>query len=355
MPITALTELETVEVSLVPAGANLKKRFPIMKRNEDSSMSDILHAVIDAQTSEDSHFENVVKSADLSEEAALAVKGAMKILNAYADTIPADQALSVIGKGLGVSQNDQPVAKQDEEEDEEKEEVQSLAEMITEAEEEGADKGDDEEHKKEDEEEHKKEDEEEHKKEDEEAEKGDDVEKPYHYKEDEDDKMKKSALQKSLKDLDPAVRNQIQALWKSQAQAVAKAEKLEKSLMAERDEKQRKEFIEKARKEYRFVPGKSPDELGLMLKALHSLDSQIAKDIEGIFKSVSAMMEKGDLLGEIGSSMTGEVSDGTAFSKLDNLAKSAVKKSGGSYATRFEEAMRSNPDLYTAYLTEQAK
>ena len=125
--------------------------------------------------------------------------------------------------------------------------------------------------------------------------------------------------------------------------------------MAERDETQRKEFIEKARKEYRFVPGKSPDELGLMLKALHSLDSQIAKDIEGIFKSVSAMMEKGDLLGEIGSSMTGEVSDGTAFSKLDNLAKSAVKKSGGSYATRFEEAMRSNPDLYTAYLTEQAK
>ena len=354
MPITALTELETVEVSLVPAGANLKKRFPIMKRNEDSSMSDILHAVIDAQTSEDSHFENVVKSADLSEEAALAVKGAMKILNAYADTIPADQALSVIGKGLGVEQNDQPVAKQDEE-DEEKEEVQSLAEMITEAEEEGADKGDDEEHKKEDDEEHKKEDEEEHKKEDEEAEKGDDVEKPYHYKEDEDDKMKKSALQKSLKDLDPAVRNQIQALWKSQAQAVAKAEKLEKSLMAERDEKQRKEFIEKARKEYRFVPGKSPDELGLMLKALHSLDSQIAKDIEGIFKSVSAMMEKGDLLGEIGSSMTGEVSDGTAFSKLDNLAKSAVKKSGGSYSKRFEEVMKANPDLYTSYLNEQAK
>ena len=352
MPITALTELETVEVSLVPAGANLKKRFPIMKRNEDSSMSDILHAVIDAQTSEDSHFENVVKSADLSEEAALAVKGAMKILNAYADTIPADQALSVIGKGLGVEQNDQPVAKQDEE-DEEKEEVQSLAEMITEAEEEGADKGDDEEHKKEDDEEHKKEDEDEKEKgmHEDEKEKGmhedDEKEKTYHDKEDEED-AEKSALQKSLKDLDPAVRNQIQALWKSQAQAVAKAEKLEKSLMAERDEKQRKEFIEKARKEYRFVPGKSPDELGLMLKALHSLDSQIAKDIEGIFKSVSAMMEKGDLLGEIGSSMTGEVSDGTAFSKLDNLAKSAVKKSGGSYATRFEEAMRSNPDLYTA-------
>ena len=58
MPITALTDLETIEVSLVPAGANLKKRFPIMKRNEESNMSDILHAVIDAETSEESHFEN---------------------------------------------------------------------------------------------------------------------------------------------------------------------------------------------------------------------------------------------------------------------------------------------------------
>ena len=333
MPITALTDLETVEVSLVPAGANLKKRFPIMKRNEESSMSDILHAVIDAETSEDSHFENVLKSADLTEEAAMAVKGAMKILSAYADTIPPTKALAVIGKGLGVEDEDPEVAKEEDEEDEEAEEVQALSEMITEAEETEAEEVAEEDEEKEV-----------AKEEDEEAE-----------KEEDEEEAEKSSLQKSLKSLDPAVRDQVQALWKSQKAAVAKADKLEKSLAVERDERLRKEFVAKANKDFRFVPGKSPDELGLMLKALHSLDSQIAKDIEGIFKSVSAVMEKGDLLGEIGSSMSGVGDSGSAFSKLDNIAKSRVEKSGSSYAKAFEQAMTANPELYTAYLNEQAK
>ena len=342
MPITALTDLETVEVSLVPAGANLKKRFPIMKRNEESSMSDILHAVIDAETSEDSHFENVLKSADLTEEAAMAVKGAMKILSAYADTIPPTKALAVIGKGLGVEDEDPEVAKEEDEEDEEAEEVQALSEMITEAEETEAEEVAEEDEEKEAAEED--EEKEVAKEEDEEAE-----------KEEDEEEAEKSSLQKSLKSLDPAVRDQVQALWKSQKAAVAKADKLEKSLAVERDERLRKEFVAKANKDFRFVPGKSPDELGLMLKALHSLDSQIAKDIEGIFKSVSAVMEKGDLLGEIGSSMSGVGDSGSAFSKLDNIAKSRVEKSGSSYAKAFEQAMTANPELYTAYLNEQAK
>ena len=298
MPITALTDLETVEVSLVPAGANLKKRFPIMKRNEEGSMSDILHAVIDAQTSDESHFDKVAKSANLSEEAAAAVKGAMKILNAYSDMIPAEQALAVVSEGLG---------------------VKKATEFEEGKESEGTTIADEE--------------------------------------EDEAEKAKKEnpdSLQKSLDALDPAIREQVTALWKSQKEAIAKADKLEKSLAKERDERVRKEFISKAQTEFRFVPGKSPEELGLMLKSLYAMDSQIAKDIEGIFKSVSAMVEKGDLLDELGSSMTGEAASGSAYSKLDNIAKSRVAKSDESYAKAFEKAMRDNPGLYTDYLNEQA-
>ena len=346
MPITALTELETVEVSLVPAGANLKKRFPIMKKNEDSSMSDILHAVIDAQTSEESHFDSVVKSAELSEEAAAAVKGAMKILNAYSDMIPTEQALAVVSEGLGVQKAEEAskAEHEDDEDDEEKKEVKELSEMITESEKgehkEDAEKMDHED----DEDKAKKEDDEDKaKKEDE-----DEAEKMYH-----GDDEKKKSLQKSLEDLDPAIRDQVTALWKSQAEAVAKADKLEKSLARERDERLRKEFVAKAQNEFRFVPGKSPEELGLMLKSLYAMDSQIAKDIEGIFKSVSAMVEKGDLLDELGSSMTSEAASGSAYGKLDNIAKGRVEKSGESYAKAFEGAMRDNPDLYTAYLNEQ--
>tara|TARA_Y100000310_G_scaffold335097_1_gene416308 strand:+ start:356 stop:1381 length:1026 start_codon:yes stop_codon:yes gene_type:complete len=341
MPITALTDLETVEVSLVPAGANLKKRFPIMKRNEEGSMSDILHAVIDAQTSDESHFDKVAKSANLSEEAAAAVKGAMKILNAYSDMIPAEQALAVVSEGLGVKKatefeegkESEGAKLSDEDEDEDEEEVKELSEMITESEKatefeegkesEGATLADEEEDEEEDAEKAKKE--------------------------------NPDSLQKSLDALDPAVRDQVTALWKSQKEAVAKADKLEKSLAKERDERVRKEFIAKAQTEFRFVPGKSPEELGLMLKSLYAMDSQIAKDIEGIFKSVSAMVEKGDLLDELGSSMTGEAASGSAYSKLDNIAKSRVAKSDESYAKAFEKAMRDNPGLYTDYLNEQAK
>ena len=375
MPLTALTELETVEVSLVPKGANLKKRFPIMKRNEENSMSDILHAVIDAHTSEDSHFENVIKSAELSEEAGQAIKGAMKILSAYADQVPTEQALDVVSSGLGISKSG--VSKEDEE-DEEKE-VKELAVMISESEKEDEDekesasKGEEEDEEdekesasKEDEEDEKESAEKEHEpghdkdddkesasKEDEDE---DEAEKMYEEKEDEEDEdTKKSSLRKSMKKLAPAVRDQVTALWKSQKEAVAKASRLEKSLAVERDERLRKEFIAKAHKEFRFVPGKSPDETGLMLKSLHAMDSQIAKDIEGIFKSVSAMIEKGSLLDEIGSSMTSYGDSSSAFAKLDTIAKSHVEKSGKSYAKSFDEAMTANPDLYTAYLNEQAK
>ena len=344
MPITALTDLETVEVSLVPAGANLKKRFPIMKRDEDNTMSDILHAVIDAQTSDESHFDKVVKSADLSEEAGAAIKGAMKILNAYSDMIPAEQALAVVSEGLGVKKatefeegkESEGEKISDEEEDEEDEEVKELSEMVTESEkatefEEGKES---EGEKLSDEEE--------------------DAEKAKESEEDEDE-AEKSSLQKSLEALDPAVQNQVTALWKSQKEAVAKADKLEKSLAKERDERLRREFVAKAQKEFRFVPGKPAEELGLMLKSLYAMDSQIAKDVEGIFKSVSAMVEKGDLLDEIGSSMTGDAGSGSAYSKLDNIAKSRVAKSDESYAKAFEAAMKDNPGLYTAYLNEQAK
>ena len=331
MPITALTELETVEVSLVPQGANLKKRFPILKKNEGTNMSDILHAVIDAETSDDSQFANVAKSADLSEEAQAAIVGAMKILNAYSDVVPAQDAVGLLSKGLGVEAPAAPVAKEDDEEESEKgehkdedEEVKTLAEMMDDdKKEKGAHEDDEDE---------------------------DEVKKPGHYEEkmDHEDKVKKS-----LEGLDPEVAAQVEALWKSQKEAVAKADALQKSLNKERDERLRKEFVAKAEKELRFVPGKSPEELGVLLKTLHSMDSQIATDIENIFKAASSLIEKADLLDELGSSMTGAVSNASAYHQLDALAKSKVSNSGESYAQAFTQAMKENPNLYSAYLNEQ--
>jgi len=316
MAITALTDVETLEVSLVPQGANNKKRFPVLKSSE-TNMSDILHAVIDAPSSEDTKFDQVVKSSALGEnaEAAEALKGAMKILNAYSDSISPEDALGVLAKGFGVEKG----------EDEEVEKPGHYEEKA-EDEEDDAEKA---EHEEEEE-----------------------AEKAAHG--DEEEKTEKAAhgdeeVEKSLNS------SQIKALFKSQREAIAKAEKLEKALMVERDERLRKEFISKARTDFPYVPGKSSEEVGMMLKTLHGLDPAIAGDIEGIFKSVSATIEKAGLLDELGSGMTNRGDGASAYAKLDGMARDAVQKSGASYAKAFETAMQNHPELYSQYLAEQGQ
>ena len=338
MAITALTDVETLEVSLVPAGANKKKRFPVMKSLEKEKMSDILHAVIDAPSSEDNQFETVLKSADINEETAQALKGAMKILNAYSDTLPADSAVDLISKGLGLEKMDHSDKEKEKAEDEEAE-----------------------------------------KEKEEEAEKGEEVEKPDHYeeKEEHEDKVEETSLaseiqeekeeeeekgedmaeksiQKSLNELPENVRGQMTALWKSQRDAIAKADKLEKSLQAERDERLRKEYVSKAEKEFPHIPGKSSEELGIMLKTLAAVAPKVAEDLETVFKSVSTTIEKADLFKEFGTNT--ETSGGAnAYAKLDTMAKQVVQKSGGSYALAFEQVMKKHPELYSQYLEEQGK
>ena len=345
MAITALTDVETLEVSLVPQGANMKKRFPVLKSAEKKEMSDILHAVIDAPSSEDTKFDQVVKSSKLGEnaEAGEALKGAMKILNAYSDSISPEDAIGVMAEGFGIQKGEYKKADEEEDEEEEKaekeeEEEEEEAEVkveMAEEEEEAEVKVEmaEEEEKAEDEEE------------EEEAEKAED-------EEEEEDEEK---IEKSLKSLPKNVRKQMTSLFKSQRQAIAKAAKLEKALKVERDERLRKEFVEKAQKEFPYIPGKSPEEVGLMLKTLHAVAPTVAKDVETIFKSVSATIEKTGLLKELGSGMSGGGDSSSAYGKLDGMARGAISKSGGSYAKAFETAMNQNPELYSQYLDEQGK
>ena len=336
MAITALTDVETLEVSLVPEGANLKKRFPILKSSE-TQMSDILHAVIDAPSSEDTKFDQVVKSSALGEnaEAAEAIKGAMKILNAYSDSIAPAAALDVLAEGFCVQKGYEEKAEEEEEDAEKASEFEEGKESEgTELSDEGElDKASEFEEGKESEG-TKLSDEGELEKEEEEEE---------------------EPVEKSLESLPKNVRSQMTALFKSQKEAIEKADKLEKALKVERDERLRKEFVEKAKTDFPYVPGKSAEEVGLMLKSLSALDPKIADDIEGIFKSVSATIEKAGLLQELGSGMTNRGEGVSAYARLDGMAREAVAKSGGSYAKAFEAVMQNNPELYSQYLDEQGQ
>ena len=327
MAITALTDLETFEVSLVPDGANKQPRFPILKRTERVKMSDTLHAVLDAPNGDEAQFNRVIKSADISEEAEVAVKGAMKILSAYSDIIPASKALGLVSKGLGVAKDETAYPEKrmkqegEEEEEAEKQEGEEEVEKPEGRPEDylpGKQEGEEEE----------------------EAEEG----------EEEEEEEEAPMLAKSSK-LPPEIRAEVKALWKSQKAATVKAEKLAKALATERDTRLRKEFIEKAKKDYRYIPGKSSEELGLLMKSLHVFDSKIADEIGIIFKSVSEVVEKSGLLNEIGSNIAG--SGTSAYSRLDAMAKDKVTKGNVTYAKAFTDAMNENPDLYSQYLDEQ--
>jgi hypothetical protein len=344
MAITALTDVETLEVSLVPEGANKKKRFPVLKTAETTAMSDILHAVIDAPSSEDNKFDRVVKSGPLQDnpEAAEAIKGAMKILNAYSDSISPEAAIGVMSEGLGVRKATEfeegkesegtTLADEDELDKEQTEfEEGKESEGTTLADQGELDKAT-------------------------EFEEGKESEGTTLADEDELDKEDtEKSIQKSLESLPAAVRNQMTALWKSNREEIKKREELEKALKAERDERLRKEFVEKANSEFPHVPGKSPEELGLMLKTLHGVVPKIAEDLEGIFKSVSVAIEKTGLLKELGSGLGSRSGGASAYAKLDGMAREAVSKSGDSYAKAFETAMKNNPELYSQYLDEQGQ
>ncbi len=89
--INKLTELDTLGVSLVKRGAN-RKRFALAKAEEPMDEIEILKAVLE----DDTEFENAeqvaeaIEKAQLSAKAQSAVKGALRLLNAFKDELPED-------------------------------------------------------------------------------------------------------------------------------------------------------------------------------------------------------------------------------------------------------------------------
>lgn len=103
--LTELTDLESAEVSLVTRGANLKKRFPIFKQQEDDSMTpeakEILKAVLETEVDSESSFIAKIRKAGVSENGIEALKSALRILEAFKDELPQD-ALAQLAAAAGM-------------------------------------------------------------------------------------------------------------------------------------------------------------------------------------------------------------------------------------------------------------
>jgi hypothetical protein len=291
--VTSLKDVRTHEVSLVESGANLKRRFPIMKaaRGNTMKMENILVEVLKAEGRSEAiaKLEEDMEKMELPEDAKAAISAAMKLLESFSDMMPVSDALQALRTANG-----------------EKVEVEIEA-----SEEEEAEKAEheDEEMKKEDEEEE---------------------------------------LKKSLGELPDAARAAVEALWKSNRELVEKSQKLESELGQELAKRERGEFIAKSEKSLCNVPGHSLEEVCDLVLEAKARDADFGARIEKALTAASNGMKGGATLVEAGSNAPVEAS-GDAWERIQQLANEEVQKSGGSMASAIAKTIQTNPALYAEY------
>lgn len=291
--VTSLKDVRTHEVSLVESGANLKRRFPIMKaaRGNTMKMENILIEVLKAEGRSEAiaKLEEDMEKMELPEDAKAAISAAMKLLESFSDMMPVSDALQALRTANG-----------------EKVEVEIEA-----SEEEEAEKAEheDEEMKKEDEEEE---------------------------------------LKKSLGELPDAARAAVEALWKSNRELVEKSQKLESELGQELAKRERGEFIAKSEKSLCNVPGHSLEEVCDLVLEAKARDADFGARIEKALTAASNGMKGGATLVEAGSNAPVEAPS-DAWERIQQLANEEVQKSGGSMASAIAKTIQTNPALYAEY------
>jgi len=288
--ITALKDVKTLEVSLVESGANMKKRFPIMK-SRSNQMDEILVEVLKAEGQSDavSKLESILKM-EMPDDAKNAVLAAMKLLEAYSDMMPVGEALAALRSASG------------EEEAEPKEAMEEEAEKMEE-----------EEAKKEEESEEEK-------------------------------------LMKSLGDLPEAAKGAMQAIWKRNEELAKKLEDRESELGVEIAKRARREYLAKAEKTLCNIPGHSLEQVVDLMIDVKARDADLGDRVEKALEAASAAMQGGPLLVEAGRNVP-DMSAGDPWSKIQQIAKSEVEASGGrlKMPAAIAKAIQTNPALYQEY------
>lgn len=287
--ITALKDVKTLEVSLVESGANMKKRFPIMKSRSDQ-MDEILVEVLKAEGQSDavSKLEGILKE-EMPDDAKKAVMAAMKLLEAYSDMMPVGEALAALRSASG------------EEEEADKAEMEEAAEKM-----------------------------------EEEAEKADESE--------------EEKLMKSLGDLPAPAQNAMQAIWKRSEELAKKLESREKELGEEIAKRARREYLAKAETTLCNIPGHSLEEVVDLMIDIKARDADLGGRVEKALEAASAAMQGGPLLVEAGRNVP-EMNAGDPWAKIQQIAKSEVETSGGKLTmpAAIAKAIQTNPALYQEY------
>jgi len=294
-----LQELHVGELSIVDRGANKKKRFPIFKQEKTKMPNEkwdvILKAVLETELEGEDAIEELVTKMGISEKGGNAAKAVARLVSGFKDEMPAD-FMKALGEMVGIEP--------------------------TVVEKKAAEK----------------------KKEDEEDE------------DEEDEAMKR----KKTEGLSEDVKKHFQGIQKAADDKITalteRNEKVEKQLQVETDARQLAAWTEKARADLSHFPGKSIDEMGVMLKSLADLDPKMADTQFDTMKAASDALKESEILKNAGGVRVHEVT-GSAWDKIEKLADGLIEKSEDlsmsreiAIATVMESPL--GADLYAQYNKE---
>jgi len=301
MLINELKDLNVEEVSLVGKPAN-QREFLLLKNQEGGCNVDVLDSVLKSLGELDIDLENeelvdkAMKAMKLDPNAVKAVKGALKLMEAYKEQIPKgilDKLMSMMmeyEEGMDYMEHSQ------------KEKM-------------GAGK---------------------------EKEKGMGMNPEKKIKK-EDGSLDLSAIPEESREL-------VQMLWKEQETAVKKAQELETILKAEREIRIAKEFLDRG---IAFPNIGTAEAVGSVLRKAYDVSEDYGKQLEGILKDANTKIEKSELFVEKGSNARSSAD--TTWAKIEELAKGIViKGEGQTMAQAIDRVLAENPKLYDEYTKERS-
>jgi hypothetical protein len=179
------------------------------------------------------------------------------------------------------------------------------------------------------------------------------------------------ALESLPDDIQKAVSAQMEGFRKATETAQADAAAAQGVAVRERDLREERESIAKARDEMPFVPvpasvGSSRDDMGRFLhrvqKAQSELGESFAKSADGavsslydqivdVLKAANGVLETAQVFTELGT-IHAAPSEGSAEGKLDSIAKAAAEAEGITFEEAYAKALVANPDLYRSTFKE---
>ncbi|KPL07981.1 hypothetical protein AMJ71_08525 [candidate division TA06 bacterium SM1_40] len=173
---------------------------------------------------------------------------------------------------------------------------------------------------------------------------------PYPAKKSEGDDDK-PGIEEILNSVDAKVRPQLEAVLKANEAQAKELEEIKKAQAEAAADARRREFLAKA-EGFKSLPIAAED-LGAVMQAAAEMGEDQAKRFSEFLTKASEIVAKSALLAELGSSVPGEAKE--AGKQIQTKVEEMIKSSGGKLTPEQAEAevLKTNPDLYDAYMAEK--